>query len=107
MNLQPLCQQVWGATLWLTGHTLSNKAVVSPILFFKVFIYLYIYFERESRGGSVREEERIPRRLRAVSATPSVRLKLMNREITTRTKIKRQALNQLSHPGAPSVTHFI
>ena len=48
---------------------------------------MFIYFEREresmSRGGEQRERERIPSRLRAVSAEPNARFDLTNREIMT------------------------
>ena len=50
---------------------------------------MFLYFERERDRGSERGRgrergtERIPRRLRAVSAEPDVGLKLTNREIMT------------------------
>ena len=55
------------------------------------FIYLFIYFQKESahahmhvcKGGAERGRERIPSRLRAVSTEPSVGLKLTNHEIMT------------------------
>ena len=40
-----------------------------------------------------RERERLPNRLRAVSAEPDVVLKQMNREIMTLAKIKSQTLH--------------
>ena len=44
--------------------------------------------------------ERIPSRLHTVSTEPNSGLKLTNRVIMTRPKIKSRMLNRLSHPGA-------
>ena len=52
-------------------------------------------------GGTEGEEERIPSRLRTVSAEPDVRLELRNPEIMTWAKTNSQILNWLSHPGTP------
>ena len=49
----------------------------------------------------MKERERIPSRLWAVSAEPPEGLKLMNHEIMMGAEIKSQVLNQLSHPGSP------
>ena len=57
-----------------------------------------------SREGAERGRERIPSRLFAISAEPAVGLDLMNHEIGTWVKIKSQAVNRPSHPGAPDTT---
>ena len=53
--------------------------------------------------GRERGRQRIPSRLHAVSTEPDTRLELLNHEIVTRAKTKSQALNELSHPGAPKL----
>ena len=58
-------------------------------------------------GQRGRETQSIPGRLRTVRAEPRVGLNVgldvgldpTTHEITTRTKIKNQMVNQLSHPG--------
>ena len=67
----------------------------------KIF-YLFILRERVCKlgRGRERERERIPSRLRAVSAEPSMGLELTNHEIVTRAEIKNQTLNRLSHLSA-------
>ena len=61
---------------------------------------LFIFEKECGEGQRERGRERILSRLCAVSAELDVRLELMNREIMTWAKTKRQMLNQLSHPGA-------
>ena len=53
-----------------------------------------------------RERERIPSRLRTISAEPHTELKLTNREITAWAKIKIQTLNPLSCPSTPRCPPF-
>ena len=55
-----------------------------------------------SGGGAERGRDRILSSLHAVSTEPDVGLELTNREIMTPAEIKRQTLNRLHHPGAPS-----
>ena len=75
------------------------------VVFFPV--YLFILKESMSRGRAEREEERrIPSGLHTISAEPDVGLELMSPEIMTWAKIKSWTLNQLSHPGAPTVVVF-
>ena len=50
------------------------------------------------------KRERIPSRLHAVSTETDTRLELTNRQIVTRGEIKSRTFNQLSHPGAPSLS---
>ena len=70
--------------------------------------FFFFLFERQSvgRGGAEREGERIPSRLRIVSAEPDVGLEPTNCEIMTRAKIKSQMLDRLSHPGVPELGYF-
>ena len=49
---------------------------------FIIIFFKFIYLERESGGGAERERERIPSRLRAVSAEPDAGRELTHREIT-------------------------
>ena len=55
------------------------------LFLFKFFFFFFkvMYFERESRGGAEREEERIPSRLRAVGTELDLGLELINHEIMT------------------------
>ena len=50
-----------------------------------------------------RGRERIPSRLRTVSAEPNAGLRPTNPELMTRARVKGGTLNRLSHPGAPSL----
>ena len=74
--------------------------------------FFLIYFEREKEGvweregrGRERGREKIPSRLCAVRMEPNTGLYLINCE--TWAKIKSRMLNQLSHPGALFVVHFL
>ena len=88
-----------------------NTAIIYCFVCGVFLVYLFIYFEREreteketvSRGGAGMwvGEERIPSRPCAVSAEPKTGLELENCEIMTRTQIKSETLNRVSHPGAP------
>ena len=73
-------------------------------------LFKFIYFERQrestSRAGAERRRERIPSRLRTISAEPDVQLEFTNCEIMTRAEVKSRRLNQLRHPGAPPEMFF-
>ena len=58
-------------------------------------------------AGAERGRQRIRSRLHAVSAEPSVGLKLTNCEIMTLAKIKSRPLNPLSHPSTPILSSFV
>ena len=112
----------WLMLIKFTGNWLTlNQADLAlypccvTALTFSIFILFFflkfIYFEREGKyklgRDRERQRERIPSRLHAVSMKPNVGLDFTNCEIMTWAKIKRQTLNQLSHPGAPSVFSFL
>ena len=100
------------------GFSLPSLLWAHLLLFYFLLNFLNFYLfwgrerdreregERESGGGAEREGERIPSRLRTVSAEPDdLGLDPMNLELMTWAKIKSQMLNQVSHPGAPGLTY--
>ena len=74
--------------------------LVKFLFIYLIFIYLFIEV-----GGAESDEggERIPSRLGPGSTEPDVGFKLTNHEIMTSAEIRSWKLNQLSHPGAPSL----
>ena len=71
------------------------------VLFCFVLNFIYLCWERGAEAERERWRERIPSRLRAVSAEPNAGLELTNHEIMTCAEIKSQMINQMIHPGAP------
>ena len=98
-NLQPRNQE---------SHALLTELARGLSFFKKIFSWVYLFIsggrEREStsRGGAERRRDRIPSRLRTISAGPDSGLELPNLEIMTWAEIKNWTLNRLSDPGAPS-----
>ena len=84
------------------------------ISFFLFFFNVYFWVKESKHHACMRDRDRarvratesIPSRLRAVSAGPSVGLKLTNPEIMTWAEINSWMLNWLSHPGTPSLPFF-
>ena len=64
--------------------TTDLRAIICDFFIF-LFFDVYLFYGRESvgRGGTEREEERIPSRLHAVNAEPSMGLDFMNPELMT------------------------
>ena len=107
-----LCIFLWESTgqFWGKSHNCREADTVGAIsesLFLSAFYlcfwkFIFVYFwerERESArtrahtsgGGAEREGDRIPSRLRTVSAEPYVGLELMNHEIMTWAETKSQS----------------
>ena len=73
-----------------------------------LFTYLVlIYLESTSRRGAETEGEREnPEQAPHWQCGTRLGLKLINCELMTWAEIKSQALNHLSHPGAPSLSEL-
>ena len=91
----------------------SSQKHIHNILFLRFFVFCCFFFlekEKEractSQGKAEGEGERIPSRLRAVSAEPNAGFDLTNREIMTWAETNSQTLHPLSHPGAPQMLSF-
>ena len=82
---------------WPLNHSLK--------FFFFLSLFILRGKQHEQRRGRERRE-RISSRLHAVSTEPDVGLDLRNHEIMTWAEIQSEALNQLSHPGAPRRLYF-
>ena len=82
--------------MWLEHFYKFLKSAKTPCALF-IFTLIYLF----CGGGAERkkERERIPRRLRAVSAEPDAGLKPTNCETMTGAEVKSRACNRLSHPG--------
>ena len=78
-------------TIGSTWHVIWDSVV--RMLIFKKCLFIYLFWEREI--GRERRKERIPSRLRAVSAEPNVGLELMTLRSWCELK-SSQTLNQLS-----------
>ena len=92
------------------GQTLDSVPSLYVSIFQNEIFLKFVLRERGCTSGVEAERgergERISSRLHTVSAEPNVGLEFIICEITTQAKTKSQALNQLSHTGAPMGYYF-